>query len=228
MSRRHLPDEAERLKVREAIAAAEKQTIGEIFAVVAREADDYRLIPLLWATLVALVVPLPLLFVSVPADWLAGAAGDWGGANAADVPLPAGLIFLIQVVVFIVLAIVLLLPGIKPLVIPESVKRGRAHALASEQFLAHGLHTTEARTGVLIFVSLFERYAEIVADAGIAAKVEQAVWDESLAQLLAEIRAGRLADGLVGAIGRAGTVLAVHFPPRPRDRNELPNDLVIL
>ena len=111
---------------------------------------------------------------------------------------------------------------------PRSIKRARAHRARVEQFLAHGLHTTEARTGVLVFVSLAERYAEIVADAGIAAKVEQRVWNETIARLLAETRAGRLADGLVGAIERAGAVLAAHFPPRPATANELPNELILL
>src|SRR5262249_37703095 len=172
---RHWPlIEADGLRVREAIARAEKTTAGEIFAVVAHEADDYRLIPLLWATLVALAVPLPLLFVQIPGSWVDEASGDWRAV--VSVLLPAAWIYGIQLIVFVVLAVVLSLPGIKPLIVPGSVKRARAHGLAVEQFLAHGLHVTEARTGVLLFVSLFERYAEIVADAGIASRVEQNVW----------------------------------------------------
>jgi putative membrane protein len=226
MSDRIVLGEKERLAVRDAIAAAEKLTTGEIFAVVARESDDYRSIPILWATLIALFVPLPLIFVHVPAEWFgdAGAAGR----SAARVLLPTMWIYVVQLAVFVVLAVVLSLPAIKPYIVPRRVKDAHAHGLAVEQFLAHGLHVTEARTGALIFISLAERYAEIVADAGIAAKVDQSVWDESIAALLADIRAGRLADGLIGAIGRAGKVLAEHFPPRPRDRNELPNDLILL
>ena len=126
------------------------------------------------------------------------------------------------------LSLLLSLPPLHIAVVPRALKRARAHARAVEQFLAHGLHTTEARTGVLIFVSLAERYAEIIADAGIAAKVEQKVWDETIGRLIDEIRAGRLADGLVQAIARAGAVLAAHFPPRPGDVNELPNDLILI
>jgi putative membrane protein len=54
------------------------------------------------------------------------------------------------------------------------------------------------------------------------------VWDELIAALIANIRAGRLDDGLTGAVARAGTVLAAHFPPRPPNRDELPNDLILL
>lgn len=200
-------DEQERARIRDAIAAAEAKTAGEIFVVVARASDEYHLVPLLWATLAALFVPLPLVFLTL---------------------LPAMQIYLAQLAVFALLAVLLSLPPLHLALVPHRVKRARAHARAVEQFLAQGLHTTEARTGVLIFVSLAERYAEIIADTGIAAKVEQSVWDETIAKLIDETGAGRLADGLVQAIERAGAMLAEHFPPRPGDVNELPNDLILL
>ena len=200
-------NEADRGRIRQAVATAEAKTAGEIFTVVAEESDDYRFIPILWATLIALIVPLPLIFLTL-----------W----------PASLIFLAQLAAFVVLALVASHPAGRPAVVPPAVKHGAARSLAVRQFLAHGLHTTEARTGVLIFVSLAERHAEIIADAGISAKVDDGVWQAAMERLLAEIRAGRLADGLIAAIESTGTVLARHFPPRPGDRNELPNDLVLL
>ena len=199
--------DADRDRIKQAIAAAEGRTAGEIFVVVARASDDYRFVPLLWATLVALIVPLPLIFLTF---------------------LPVIQIYLIQLVVFVLVALILSLPAVKPLVIPGTIKATHAHRLAVDQFLAHGLHMTQARTGVLIFVSLAERYAEVVADAGIHSKVGQAVWDGIIADLLAEIRAGHLADGLIGAIEKSGDVLAAHFPPGTADQDELPNELIII
>jgi putative membrane protein len=199
--------DADRARIGAAVAAAERATSGEIFTVVTAAADDYRFIPLLWATLAALAVPLPLIVLT-----------DW----------PAMVIFIAQLVVFLVLAAAMSLPAVRPRAVPASVRRTRAHALAVQQFMAHGLTTTEARTGVLIFVALAERYAEIIADTAIAGKVDQAVWDDAIARLTAEIGAGRLADGLVGTVETVGGVLARHFPPRSGDRDELPNDLVIL
>jgi putative membrane protein len=205
---RHPPlSEAGRGRVRDAIAAAEKTTAGEIFVVVARVSDDYRLVPILWATLAALVVPLPLILLTL-----------W----------PAMTIYLVQLAVFVVLAILLSLPPIHIWTVPRSVQRARAHDRALEQFLAHGLQMTEERTGALVFVSLAERHAEIVADAGIAAKVPQSVWQDAIASLVGEIRAGRLGEGLVAAVGQVGAVLAAHFPPRPDDRDELANDVILL
>lgn len=199
--------DGERARIRDAIAAAEESTSGEIFVVVARVSDDYRAIPILWATAIALCVPLPLL-------WLTR--------------LPALDVYLAQLVVFIVLAIVLSLPAVRVMTVPRRVQAARAHDRAVEQFLAHGLQMTEARTGALIFVSLAEHHAEIVADAGIAQKVPQQVWAGAVGGLIAEIRAGRLCDGLVGAVGAVGGVLAEHFPPRADNRDEIVNDVVLL
>ena len=175
--------------------------------VVAKASDDYGFVALLWATLAALVVPLPLIFLT---------------------RVPAVQIYAAQLAVFVVLAIVLSLPSVRPLVVPRTMKTREAHRLAVDQFLAHGLHMTEARTGVLIFVSLAERYAEVVADAGIAAKVKQADWDGLIGQLLARVRAGELAAGLVEAVGVSGRLLADHFPVGAGDRNEIVNDVVLL
>ncbi len=207
MAGRHALSATERAQVRDAVAAAEAGTTGEIFVAVAAMSDDYRFIPLLWATLVALIVPLPLVLFTA---------------------LGATTIFAAQLAVFIVLALVLSLPAVRPQVVPGRVKHGRAHGLAVQQFLAHGLQTTEARTGALIFVSLAERHAEIVADAGIAAHVGQAEWDAVIAALTGEIRSGRLAEGLAAAVASVGVVLARHFPASPGDRNELPNEIVLL
>jgi len=199
--------ELERVKVRDAIAAAEKNTSGEIFVVVAQISDAYRSVPILWATGIGLCAPLPLLLFT---------------------RLPALDIYLIQLVVFLLSTLVLSLPPLRIHAVPPQMQRLRAHERAVEQFLAHGLHMTEARTGALIFVSLAERYAEIVADAGIATKVSQSVWDAAIANLIARIREGQLGEGLCVAVRDVGNILAMHFPPRPRDRDEIINEVVLL
>lgn len=200
-------DEADRARIRTAIERAELRTSGEIYVVVARQSGDYRLVPIVWALIAALILPVILI---------------------AFTSLSAGSIYLAELVVFVAVALILSLPAILPRVVPGNVFREHGHARAVEQFLAHGLTNTEGRTGVLVFVSLAERYAEIVADTGIAAKVSQDVWDDLIGRLTAEIAAGRLAEGLIGAVERAGGVLAEHFPSMPGDRNELVNDVVLL
>jgi putative membrane protein len=196
---------ADRERITAAIAAAEANTSGEIFCVVAHRASEYRLVPVAWAAAVALLVPAPLIHFTL-----------W----------PAWVMYLIQLAVFLVLAIVLWLPALRFHVVPRHTKHARAHALAMRQFFAHGLHETESRSGVLIFASVAERYAEIVADATINARVKAEVWDHAIAALIAGIKDGRGADGFVAAIEQCGAVLAQHFPPGALNRDELPNKLV--
>jgi putative membrane protein len=93
-------------------------------------------------------------------------------------------------------------------------------------FFAHGVHLTQARTGVLIYVALLQRQVEIVADAGIHGKVAQSAWDELAGAVTDAAREGRLADGIVDAVRRAGVLLAAHFPPKPDDVNELSDRVV--
>ncbi len=94
------------------------------------------------------------------------------------------------------------------------------------QFFAQGLDKFAQRTGVLIFVSSAERYAEIIADAVINEKVAPLVWNAAIGELTAAIKAGRPADGFVAAIERCGSVLAAHFPPGALRRDELPDKLL--
>jgi putative membrane protein len=194
-------------RVAAAIRAAEEKTAGEIFCVVTHASSSYRLVPIAWAALVALLVPLLLIYLT-----------KW----------PAGTIYLAQLVAFIVTAAILSLAAVRYRIVPRQAMRERAHAEAMRQFLGHGLHLTEDRTGVLIFASIAEHYAEIVADTGIHAKVGKEVWEDAIAAMIVAIKDRRAGDGFVGAIERCGAVLAEHFPPGAVNRNELPNKLVVM
>lgn len=197
--------EADKQRVTDAIRAAEARTSGEIFCVIAHYSDDYRLVPLAWAAALALLMPLPLLLFTAA---------------------PAAAIYLVQLATFILVALVLSYPPLRVRVVPSRTKHERAHAQAVRQFLAQGLDKTTQRTGVLIFASAAERYAEIIADAGINQKVTPDVWDDAVNALIAEIKAGRPAQGFIAAIEKCGAVLAMHFPPGALKRDELPDKLV--
>lgn len=197
--------QAEKARIIEAITVAEAKTAGEIFCVIAHASSGYSLVPIAWAALVALAAPAPMIYLTT-----------W----------PAGLIYLVQLAAFIVSAAVFSLPAIRFRVVPNQAMRERAHVEAMRQFLAQGMHLTEHRTGVLVFVSVAEHYAEIVADSGINAKVAPAVWQDAVDAAVAAIREGRIGDGLVTAVERCGAVLAEHFPPGAINRDEVPNKVV--
>jgi putative membrane protein len=199
--------DADRMRIADAIRAAEARTTGEIFCVLARNAGGYRLMPVAWAAALALVVPLPLIFLT-----------EWEAMT----------VYVIQLIAFTLAAAGLSRPALRLRIVPRRTRRERAHAAAMRQFLAHGLQKTEGRTGVLIFAAEAERYVEIIADGGINAKVTQEVWDAAVASLIAAIQDGRAGDGFVAAIEQCGAVLAQHFPVAPGSVNpdELPDRLV--
>ncbi|BCJ89498.1 hypothetical protein IZ6_02330 [Terrihabitans soli] len=190
-----------------AIENAEKKTAGEIFVVVAHHADDYRLVPVLWAGLAALILIWPV---------------------AHFTPLAVTSLFLLQAAIFLTWSVALSPDVIRFRVVPGRLAEAAVEKAAREQFLGHGVHLTSARTGVLIYAALAERRVEIVADDGIAKKVEQAEWDAIAATVVQAAREKRLADGLVKAVEQSGALLARHFPPSKHDRDELPNRVVEL
>ncbi len=136
-------------------------------------------------------------------------------------------IFLIQIAVFIVAALVFSWMPLRLLLVPRAVRRARAHRAALEQFVVRRVAHTKQRTGVLIFVSLAERYARIIADDGIAEKVQGAEWQAAIDALIGHMREGRIAQGFVAAIERCGAVLAAHAPP-DGSPNQLPDRLYVM
>jgi putative membrane protein len=196
----------DRWAITAAIRAAEQRTCGQIVCVLARSSSDYSAVPIQWAALLALVAPWPLIYFT---------------------QLTVQRIFLIQIAVFVVAALILSWSPLRMALVPRAVRRARAHRGAIEQFFLRGLANTRHRCGVLIFVSLAEHYARIVADQGIAAKVPQSAWQGAVDALTAHMRAGEIGRGFIAAIERCGDVLAAHAPPAdPPD--ELPDRIFVL
>jgi putative membrane protein len=196
----------DRLAITAAIRAAEQRTCGQIVCVLARSSSDYSAVPIQWAALLALVAPWPLIYFT---------------------QLTVQRIFLIQIIIFIAAALILSWSPLRMALVPRAVRRARAHRGAIEQFFLRGLANTRHRCGVLIFVSLAEHYARIVADQGIATKVPQSAWQGAVDALTAHMRAGEIGRGFIAAIERCSDVLAANAPPTdPPD--ELPDRIFVL
>ncbi len=193
--------------ISDAINRAEEKTCGEIVVVVAVASDGYRSFGVLWAALLALAVPMPLIF-----------ATKW----------PVEIIYLLQLLVFLVCLVLFQWRKLRFALVPRAVKRARAHQRAVEQFLVQNMHTTEGRTGVLIYASFAERFAEVIADDGIYRKVPPSTWEDVVGELTNHLARGSITEGFIRAIERCGKILAKHFPPGMVNKNELPNHLIVL
>lgn len=197
----------DRERISQAIHAAEAKTSGEIVCVLARTSSHVTALPILIAAAAALA--LPWLLVSFTA-------------------LTTDRILMLQVALFAALAALFSVPRVRVALMPRRARRAIAHRAAMEQFVIRDLARKPDRSAILIFVSLAERYARIIADDGIAKRVPQAHWQAAIDALLAHMRDGRIADGFVSAIDLCGKELAEHYPRSAAARDQLPDRIYLI
>jgi putative membrane protein len=219
--------DADHARVSAAVGAAEGRTAGEIVTVVADRSDGYSDIALAWAALVAFVALAVLALVPEFYLGLADAVlGRWAHEwTPREVFTLAALVAFAK---FLGLWLLQLWQPLKFFLIPRSVKTVRTLARAVSLFKVGAERRTHGRSGVLIYLSMREHRAHIVADEAISSKVSAETWGEAMAAMLAEIKQGRIADGMIAAVERVGIVLAEHFPRDANDTNELPDRLIEL
>lgn len=219
-------------RIADVIAAAEARTSGEIFCVLARRVSSYRDISVGLAAASALLLPLGLIPFGFDPAWIPGLGDGWQAAHLSSTDVLVGQSLaayaLIQSAVFVTVFMLTSIPGVRRLVTPRSIRRARVRRAAMEQFLAHGLHITRERTGVLIFAALSDHQVEVLADEGIHSKVDQAVWADAVEALSRGMKNGDPAAGFETAISLCGDVLAEHFPPRATNPNEIADRLVLI
>lgn len=199
--------DADREKISAAIHAAEQRTSGEFVAVAAHASDGYFSLSLLWAAGLALLLPGVLLLLPVQLRFLH--------------------IYQLQLLSFVVLMLLFeFVPALHMLLVPKRIRHARASRLAHAQFYEQGVHLTREHSGVLFFVSLAERYVEIVADRGIHERVGEEAWRRIVAGFVDAVGQGRVTEGFVAAIGACGEAMAMHYPAKPDDSDELSDGLV--
>lgn len=227
--------EADRTRIAAAVTRGELRTRGEIYTVVARESSDYREVPVAWAAIAALAAPAVLLAGGIEVTAPDILTGGWTAAQigaVTELAVRGALMgaILLQGALFVL--VVVLIGSLKPLrrlLTPRGLKRERVRRRAQEQFLAKNLVGTRERTGVLIYVSTKERMAELIADEGVASKVDPKVWDKAMGVLIAGLRRKQPAEGFEAAIALCADILAEHFPAGAGDNpNELSDSVVVL
>jgi putative membrane protein len=130
-----------------AIREAEKRTSGQIACVLAHSSSGYAYVPILWASVLALAAPWPLIEFT-----------QWSVQR----------IFALQLAVIILAGFLFSWMPLRLALAPRPIRRLRAHRAALEQFVVRRVTHTRNRSGILIFVSMAEHYARVIADEGIA------------------------------------------------------------
>ena len=219
--------EADHARVSAAIAKAEAGTAGEIVAVATPISDSYHDVALHWAIAVLLLV---LAWAAWRPDWLLWWYERLTSGWQVEPSLGQLLTFLmlLAIVKFTAVLLVLKYLPLRLALTPGATKHRRVRRRAVVVFKAAAERRTSGRTGILIYLSLAEHRAEIVADEAILSVTDASTWGEAMAALLEAVRERRVGDGLVAAVEQVGAVLAEHFPRSAEDRNEIPDKLIEL
>jgi putative membrane protein len=173
--------------------------------------------------MIAFLLPGVVFLIPLMLETLA--IGNTWGVSIASSFLP---VWQVQILVFVSLALIFRWQPVKMRLIPRAVKQRRSNRLAYEQFYMQGVHLTQHRTGILLFVSVAEHYVEIIADQGICEKVEAKIWQEGVDQFVGDVKSGNIAQGFLNSIEQCGKPLIHYFPAEPGNINELSDHLVQL
>ena len=217
----------DRALVSAAVSQAEANTDAEIVTIVAHRSDAYHDVGLHWAILCAfLVAGLAAAFPTYYEGFIIWIMGGW----EHELPVQTLLLFLLghMLLKFLAVRYLLAIPRLRMFFTPRATKARRVRRRAVELFRTAAQGRTKRLTGVLLYLSVLERRAEIVADEAIASRVSPEVWGEAMAALVDEVRHGRVAHGMAAAIGKCGLILAEHCPRQADNPNELPDRLIEL
>lgn len=201
---------SDKQRIERAVEAAEERTAAEFVTVIARSSGDYLYLP----TLAAAAATLLASGLALVAPWPS--------------TFTLRQFYLGQVLGFVAIYGLCRWWPIRRRLAPRHIQREQARRRAHELFLDLSLAATRDRTGVLFFVSVAERYVEVIADRGVSRVVDDAVWANIVTDFTAAVRQGRITEGFLEAIEACGRVLGERLPRGPADVNELPNRLVEL
>jgi putative membrane protein len=208
--------EEEQARVVEAVKEAETVTSGEIVPMVVSSSYHYPLSNLIGALGGSLVLALA-------ATLLVSYRRSWGGPELFDLWIFPAVFAVAFVLCFL---LVKSLPALKRLLITKAEIAEEVEEAALTSFYRQGLNNTRDKTGILIFISVFERQVRVLADQGINDRVESGVWQELVDTIIAGIKSRRQAEAVCAAVGRCGELLKEHFPIKPDDSDELSNLII--
>jgi putative membrane protein len=206
MSERSFYEERAKREAKSAVEGIEAQTSAEIVVCLRGASDRYREADYLFGFLVSLGVVLAMLFVerafrlaSFPVGMIAGFfAGTIASAHVAQV---------------------------RRLLVSPARKIGAVRQAARGAFFDHGISRTHGRTGILLYVSVFERRVEVIPDVGIQAAGMGPDWIEAVAALERSLLRSPDLDRFLAAMRALGPILARRLPRSADDINELPDEV---
>lgn len=226
MRANHLSD-AERNLVTQAVTTAEASTDAEIVTIVAARSDPYHDVGLHFGIaamlLLAGIAALNPDAIEGKVAWLSN--GWEGGVNLGH---SFFLLMAAQAVVFLVVRYALAWSPLRLALTPKAVRSRRVRRRAIQYFKVGAERRTTARVGILLYLSLDERMAEIVVDQAIHENVPSERWGDAMVALIDRVSSGQPGEGMAAAVLAIGKITAEHFPKTANDVNELPDRTIEL
>jgi putative membrane protein len=184
----------ERTRIEAAMKSAGDRTSADFALVIVPASDRYTLYPVLWAAIIALSATGIVVLLRPGYTILTG--------------------FIINGATFVVLALVFDWMPLRMRLVPAEAKRRHARELAHREFAVRIVAPGTHRDGVMFFVSIAERYVEILADRDSHALAPPGTWNKIVDEFLATVKAGHVADGVLHAVEACGAILEEHHPAR--------------
>ena len=219
--------EADHAIVVAAVADAERLTTGEIVTIVTDLSDHYDDIAMAWASAIAFIALVS--YATFPEFYMGLIDASSGGWRHEYTTAEYAAFLLAAVALkWIGTWFILKWMPLRLALTPKAKKLARVRSRAISLFKVGTESKTVGRTGVLLYLSMKEHRAEIVADAAIASKVAPEIWGDAMVALLDQVKAGNPGAGVAAAVTQMGIVLAEHFPRGSENPNELPDRLIQL
>ncbi|KRB79824.1 hypothetical protein ASE00_19165 [Sphingomonas sp. Root710] len=213
-------------RVTQAVTDAEARSDAEIATIVSERSDNYNDVPLIWAALTALLALA--VYAAFPDFYLGMLDRITGGWHVWTEREWLTIMVFATTIKFLATRYIVAWWPLRMVFTPGKTKTRRVRNRAVALFKASTERRTRSRTGVLIYLSLAEHRAEIIADEAIVAKVSPDAWGAAMAVLIDHLKAGRPGEGMAAAVGALGEVLAEHFPYSGNDPDEMPNRMICL
>lgn len=182
----------ERERVAAAVAAAQARTGARFSLAVVHASDRYRLYPVLWGAGLSLAALGVIAIVSPQ--------------------LNVRLAFAAVTAIFVIASFILEWQPLRLMIVAKRVKHDHARALAHREFAVRVLSHPDRKGGVLFFVSLAERYVEIIADHALHQAAGQEAWDAIVREFTNSAAHGHIAEGFIASADACGAILAAHRP----------------
>lgn len=200
-------------RIEKAVREAEAASGGEIVPVFARQSSFYEMALWRGGCILAVLVSIILLIVNEITDAL--------------LFLPPFVWILIVFTSGIIgAAIVMQLPALKRRIIGRKILKARVEDQAQNMFYQHNISFTDQRSGILLYISFFEKMAVILPDIGIAEVVPEDAWEKIIIDLTAHLRQGNTIEGIASAIQACGNLLDnSHLQVADEDGNELSDEV---